>query len=77
LGFSLGQITALPVAGMLSLEQTFELIKVRSELMAEASREYPGSMCALLGADEESVFKLCEEQSQDEVLVPANYNSPG
>lgn len=77
LGFSLGQTSALPVAGMLSDEDTFELVKVRSSLMAEAAVAHPGAMSALLKADEDSVRVLCDECAQDEVLVPANYNCPG
>ncbi|MFR3090823.1 MAG: ACP S-malonyltransferase [Eggerthella lenta] len=38
LGFSLGQVSALAVSGMLSDEATFALVKARSELMAEALR---------------------------------------
>lgn len=77
LGFSLGQTSALPIAGMLSDEDTFALVKVRSSLMAEAATENPGAMSALLKADEDSVQALCDECAQNEVLVPANYNCPG
>ena len=77
LGFSLGQVSALAVSGMLSVEATFSLVKERSRLMAEAAAEHPGAMSALLKADEESVAALCDECAQGEALVPANYNCPG
>lgn len=77
LGFSLGQISALAVSGMLSDEETFRLVKVRSELMAEASSTHPGAMSALLKADEDSVSALCASCRRGEALAPANYNCPG
>lgn len=77
LGFSLGQVSALAVSGMLSVEATFSLVKERSRLMAEAAAEHPGAMSALLKADEEGVAALCDECAQGEALVPANYNCPG
>ena len=55
LGFSLGQVSALAVSGMLSDEATFALVKARSELMAEAAAAHPGVMSALLKADEDGV----------------------
>lgn len=77
LGFSLGQVSALALSGMLSDEDTFAFVKARAELMAEAAAAHPGVMSALLKADEESVVALCEECAQGEVLVPANFNCPG
>ena len=77
LGFSLGQISVLAVSGMLADEEAFALVKVRSELMAEAAAAHPGAMSALLKADEESVRALCEECAEGDVLVPANFNCPG
>lgn len=76
-GFSLGQVSALYAAGMLSLEETLALTDFRSQVMATAAEAKSGAMSALLGADSESVCSLCEEQSQGEVLVAANYNCPG
>ena len=77
LGFSLGQVSALAVAGMLTDEATFALVGERARLMAEAAEAHPGAMSALLKADEESVRAVCAECAQGEVLVPANYNCPG
>ncbi len=77
LGFSLGQVSALALSGMLSDEDAFALIDVRSRVMDEAAREHPGAMSALLKADAASVQELCDACAQDEVLVAANYNCPG
>lgn len=77
LGFSLGQVSALAVSGMLTDEAVFALVKVRSQLMAEAAAAHPGAMSALLKADEDGVQALCEQCAEGDVLVPANFNCPG
>lgn len=77
LGFSLGQISALALSGMLSDEATFELVKVRSELMAQACTNHPGAMSALMKADKQQAESVCAACAEGEVLVVANYNCPG
>ena len=77
LGFSLGQVSALAVSGMLSEEETYRFVKARAEFMAEAASAHAGAMSALLKADDEAVRAVCESCAQGDVLVPANYNSPG
>lgn len=77
LGFSLGQVSAMSLAGMMSLEQTFALVDARSQAMADAAQAAPGCMTALLRADEPAARALCEQCAQGDVLVPANYNCPG
>ena len=77
LGFSLGQVSALAVSGMLTYEETFSFVAERARLMAQAAAERPGVMSALLKADGESVEQLCGECAQGQVLVPANFNCPG
>lgn len=77
LGFSLGQIGALALAGVLSDEQAFRLLKVRATAMAAACEQVPGGMLALLGADAQDAEELCKECAGGEVLLPANYNCPG
>lgn len=76
-GFSLGQISALALSGMLSVEDTFALLRHRALGMAQACSEQPGAMCALLKASHEEAQELCQQQAQGQVLVPANYNAPG
>ena len=77
LGFSLGQIPALAVSGMLSDQAMFQLLRKRAELMDQAAQARPGAMSALLKAEEASVDELCRACAQDQVLVPANFNCPG
>lgn len=77
LGFSLGQMSALAVSGMLSDEALFAFVKERARLMAEAAESREGVMSALLKAGEADVEALCAECAQGQVLVPANYNCPG
>lgn len=77
LGFSLGQISAIALASMVSLEDAFRILDVRSRLMGEAAQATPGAMSALLKAEPAAVQQLCDACAQDHVLVAANYNSPG
>ena len=77
LGFSLGQVSALAVSGMLSDEATFAFVKERARLMAEAAKAHPGVMSAFLKATPEDVQAVCDECAQGQVLVAANFNSPG
>lgn len=77
LGFSLGQVSALALSGMLADEDAFALIDARSKAMDVAAKAHPGAMSALLKADLDRVEALCEECAQGEVLVAANHNCPG
>ncbi len=77
LGFSLGQVSALAVAGMLGREDAFKFTAFRAHAMAEAAAQRDGAMCALMGGESAEVEELCAQLAQDDVLVPANYNSPG
>ncbi len=77
-GHSLGEFTAHVAAGSLAFADALRLVRVRGEAMAEAGRARPGTMAAIIGLDEARVERLCEEaRDEGEVLVPANYNSPG
>lgn len=77
LGFSLGQISALGLAGMLGDEALFQLLKKRACLMSSASQSRPGAMCALLNADEESANSVCALSRGTDILEVGNYNCPG
>lgn len=76
LGFSLGQIAALEISGMLSLEDTFRLTARRGAAMDRAAEKNPGAMAAVLKLSAAEVEDLCAELAQGDVLVAANYNSP-
>ncbi len=74
-GHSLGELTALVVAGVISFEDGLNLVKSRAEAMQMACEQNPSTMAAILGMDDALVEEICG--SIDEVVVPANYNCPG
>lgn len=76
-GHSLGEYTALVVAGALSFEDGLKLVRLRGELMQKAGVENPGTMAAIIGLESELVKKLCEEAQIAGIVQPANFNSPG
>jgi [acyl-carrier-protein] S-malonyltransferase len=74
-GHSLGEYSALVVAGALSFEDGLEAVKNRSRLMQEACEESRGTMAAIIGLEEEAVFSICREASIYGIIQPANFNS--
>ncbi len=76
-GHSLGEYTALVCAGALSLGEAAALVRKRGQLMQAAVPAGIGAMAAVLGADDALVAEVCAEVAGDEVVAPANYNSPG
>jgi len=73
-GHSLGEFSALVSADVLSFESALEIVKVRSSEMAQAGKNAPGTMAAILGADDDQLKIIC---NQNGVVVPANINAPG
>jgi [acyl-carrier-protein] S-malonyltransferase len=73
-GHSLGELAALAVAGVFSVEAGLELVVERSRLMALSARETPGTMAAVLGLERESVASAID--GIEDVWV-ANDNAPG
>jgi [acyl-carrier-protein] S-malonyltransferase len=76
-GHSLGEYSALVAAGALSLRDASHLVRIRGQLMQDAAPAGIGAMAAVLGADDAMVQDVCKEITGAEVVVPANYNSPG
>lgn len=74
-GHSLGEFSALVANGTLSFEDALVLVSKRAQAMQKACEANPSTMAAILGLDDEIVEKACAEI--DEVVVAANYNSPG
>jgi [acyl-carrier-protein] S-malonyltransferase len=74
-GHSLGEFSALVASGALSFEDGLILVSKRAMAMQKACEKEPSTMAAILGLDDETVEKICGEI--DDVVVPANYNSPG
>ena len=76
-GLSLGEWTALHLAGVIGFVDGLRLVALRGRLMQDAAKASRGSMVALIGADESQADEVCEQAADGEVLVPANYNAPG
>jgi [acyl-carrier-protein] S-malonyltransferase len=76
-GHSLGEYSALVAAGALSLKDGAHLVRLRGQLMQDAAPAGVGAMAAVLGAEDATVVEACRDASGGEVVVPANYNSPG
>lgn len=76
-GHSLGEYSALVAAGALSLADAARLVRRRGQLMQDAAPAGSGAMAAVIGADDDVVRQACIDASGDDVVVPANYNSPG
>ena len=74
-GHSLGEISALTAANVLSFESGLKLVKIRSEEMQKACENKNSTMAAILQMDINIVNKVCEEITG--IVVPANYNCPG
>ncbi len=76
-GLSLGEYTALHLAGVFTFEEGLRLVQARGAYMQAAAVASPSGMVAVLGADSAAVDKLCGEAAGGDPLVPANYNAPG
>ncbi|MFQ6003757.1 MAG: ACP S-malonyltransferase [Candidatus Zixiibacteriota bacterium] len=74
-GHSLGEYSALVVAGALSFEDGLEAVKNRSILMQEACEKNKGTMAAIMGLSERDVLSICKEASVYGIVQPANFNS--
>jgi [acyl-carrier-protein] S-malonyltransferase len=76
-GHSLGEYSALVVAGSLSLKGALPLVRFRAQAMQEAVPEGTGAMAAILGLDEKAAIEACAEAAQNEVVQAVNFNAPG
>lgn len=74
-GHSLGEFSALVASKALSFEDGLILVSKRAAAMQKACEINPSAMAAILGADDILVEQVCASIS--EIVVPANYNSPG
>ena len=74
-GHSLGEFSALVVAGGLSFEDGLRLVSARANAMQSACEAYPSTMAAVLGLENKVVEQICDQT--EGVVVAANYNCPG
>jgi [acyl-carrier-protein] S-malonyltransferase len=76
-GLSLGEYTALHLAGVFSFADGLRLVAKRGELMQAAAEAKESTMVAVIG-DDDAALALCDEAKEgDEILVAANFNAPG
>lgn len=74
-GHSLGEFSALVASKALSFEDGLRLVSARAQAMQKACEAEPSTMAAILGLEDSKVEEICK--SIEEIVVPANYNSPG
>jgi [acyl-carrier-protein] S-malonyltransferase len=74
-GHSLGELSALVAAGVLSFEDGLQLVSKRAKAMQKACEIMPSTMAAVLGLEDQVVEEVCDVV--DGVVVAANYNCPG
>ena len=74
-GHSLGEYSALVIAGALRLGDALRVVRRRGELMQEAVPVGTGAMAALMGVKPDVVEGICTDAAQGEVVGIANLNS--
>jgi len=74
-GHSLGEFSALVANETLSFEEGLRLVVKRADAMQKACEAEASTMAAILGLEDDVVESICE--SIPDIVVPANYNSPG
>lgn len=77
-GHSLGEYSALVVAGALEFEAAVRLVHERGKAMQGAVPAGEGAMAAVLGLDDAAVAACCDGVAAElGIVAPANYNAPG
>lgn len=74
-GHSLGEFSALVANGTLTFEDGLDLVFKRALAMQKACEAEPSTMAAIIGMEDKRVEQVCGEIQ--ELVVAANYNSPG
>jgi len=72
-GLSLGEFTALTVAGVMSFEDGLKVVRQRGRFMQQACAATEGGMAAIIGLSETATREVCTETG----LALANLNCPG
>lgn len=76
-GHSLGEYSALTIGGAFNFRTGLKLVKCRAESMQTAGEIQNGTMAAIIGLSDDEIQSICGSCSNGNVVVPANYNSPG
>jgi len=74
-GHSLGEFSALVANGTIAFEDGLKLVAKRADAMQKACMLEPSTMAAIIGLEDDIAEGICKNIK--EVVVPANYNSPG
>ena len=74
-GHSLGEFSALVIAGVLDMGDALRLVSERALAMQEACELCPGTMAAVLGMANDKVAEICNQIP--DCVVAANFNCPG
>ncbi len=73
-GFSLGECSALCAAGAYTLEEGFQIVQMRGQLMQACAEANHGAMYAVIGLDDAAVENICKDAGG--YVIAANYNCP-
>ncbi|WP_020675834.1 ACP S-malonyltransferase [Geopsychrobacter electrodiphilus] len=76
-GHSLGEFSALVAVGALGFADAVRTVRQRGTFMQEAVPVGVGAMAAIMGVEREILEIICQQASADEIVSPANFNSPG
>jgi [acyl-carrier-protein] S-malonyltransferase len=76
-GHSLGEYSAHVAAGTLAFPEALRIVRRRGRYMQEAVPVGAGAMCAILGLDQPTVARACQEAAEGDIVSPANFNAPG
>ena len=76
-GLSLGEYSALHCAGVLDAPSAISLVAFRGQAMADAVKDRPCGMAAVLNLDRDALKQVCEEASDAGVVECTNFNCPG
>lgn len=72
-GHSLGEYAAMVASNIITLEEGYELIKVRAKAMGNCAKRQDGAMAAILNVGPDELALICEKA--EGYVVPVNYNS--
>jgi [acyl-carrier-protein] S-malonyltransferase len=64
-------------AGTIDFADAIRVVRRRGKFMQQAVPVGQGAMAAILGLDDATVARICQDQAGDEVVSPANLNAPG